>query len=220
MLACCRDSVTALLRLQEPPSDEQIEVVEAGMQEPGWTGMPEPTDEQIEREAVSTVGALFKWKKRYDRPGAKWTAGTTSDADKIIEEHDYAHTPFSAHFIAQSSWHPGSARRAALELAEHHGMVLEGVPSDDDNYIYVFVDRSPTRQERAQREKEPLTIKQKQLFRKIRKYAEGRGRGPTRSECARMSGHRSTTTTNGLLEILARKNWIILEPGQRSIELI
>ena len=177
--------------------------------------MPEPTDEQIEREAVSTVGALFEWKKRYDRPGAKWTAGTTSDPDKIIEEHDYAHKP-----CALSSWYMGSAKRAAQELAEHHGMVLEGVPSDDDTYTYVFVDRSPTRQERERREKEPLTVKQKQLFRKIRKYADERGRGPTRSECARMSGHRSTTTTNGLLEILARKNWIILEPGQRRIELI
>lgn len=177
--------------------------------------MPEPTEEEIEREVVSIVRTLFEWKKRYDRPGAKWSAGTTSDSENVMKRHDFSHKPF-----ALSVRYMESAKKAAQELAEYHGMVLEGTPSDDDTTIYVYVDRPPTRQERARREKEPLTIKQKQLFRKIRRYVEQHGRGPTRSECVRMSGHRSTTTTNGFLEILVRKNWIILEPGQRRIELI
>ena len=194
---------------------ERFMMEEKEMQEPGWTGMPAPSDEQIEREIVSIIRTLFEWKKRYDRPGAKRSVGTTSDSEKVMEEHDFAHKPF-----ALSGLYMGSAKRAAQELAEYHGMVLEGTPIDDDNTIYVHVDRSPTRQERSRREREPLTIKQKQLFRKIRRYAEKHGRGPTRSECVRMSGHRSATTTNGFLEILVRKNWIILEPGQRRIELI
>ena len=90
-------------------------------------------------------------------------------------------------------------------------MEKEGVPYEEDTYIYAYSDRPPTRDERKQREKEPLTLKQKRIFRAIKKYVENIGRGPTKREVMRLAGHRSTSTTNGFLDILNKKNWIIFD---------
>ena len=99
-------------------------------------------------------------------------------------------------------------------------MELEGTPHIEDTWIYAYTDRPPTRRERQQREKEPLTVKQKILFRAMRDYVENNGKGPTKAEVQRLAGHRSATTTKGFLRILDRKNWIILSEGNNRIELI
>ena len=43
--------------------------------------------------------------------------------------------------------------------------------------------------------------------------------GPTKSEVMRAMGHRSLTTTDGYLAILARKNWILPPAGGSPIGL-
>ena len=98
-------------------------------------------------------------------------------------------------------------------------MELEGIPDEGDNCIYVYTDREPTREERRRRNKEPLTLKQKAVFRAIRKHISEHDSGPTKSEIMRAMGHRSMTTTNGYLAILARKNWILPPERRRPIEL-
>ena len=57
---------------------------------------------------------------------------------------------------------------------------MEGIPDEGDPYIYAYTDRPPTKDERKQREKEPLTLKQKRIFRAIKEYVESNGRGPTK----------------------------------------
>ena len=100
-----------------------------------------------------------------------------------------------------------------MELAEYHGMRLEGATYPTDATIYVYTDRHPTRDEKRRRAKEVLTVKQKRVYRAIRCYLSEHGKGPTKVELARIMGHRSTTTTNGFLKKLEEKNWIILEEG-------
>ena len=116
-------------------------------------------------------------------------------------------------------WCSGSAERAAEELAEYHGMELEGVPDERHHCIFVYTDREPTREELKRRNKEPLTLKQKTVFRAIRKHVDEHGSGPTKSEVMRAMGHRSLKTTDGYLAILARKNWILPPAGGLPIQL-
>ena len=116
-------------------------------------------------------------------------------------------------------WCTGSVRRAAEELAEYHGMELEGIPDEHHECIFGYTDREPTRDERRRRNKEPLTLKQKAVFRAIRRHIAEHGSGPRKSEVMRAMGHRSSVTTNGYLAILARKNWILPPGGELRIEL-
>ena len=180
-----------------------------------WTGMPEPTEEQIEEEVVCLIRGIMQWKEKNDRRGAKWKIGTTTDSDKRLSK-------LKGSEIAQDfgSWKKGSPKRAAEEISEYHGMEMEGIPDEGDPYIYAYTDRPPTKHERKQREKEPLTLKQKRIFRAIKEYIESNGRGPTKREVMRLAGHRSPATTNRFLEILDKKNWIIVEEGRKPIELI
>ena len=157
----------------------------------------------------------MEWKKRNDRPGAKWKIGTTTDTKKRFSK---LKGPQIA--LACGSWKKGSPKRAAEEISEYHGMEMEGVPDEGDPYIYAYTDRPPTKHERKQREKEPLTLKQKRIFRTIKGYVESNGKGPTKREVMRIVGHKSATTTYGFLDILDRKNWIIVEEGRKPIELI
>ena len=187
------------------------------MNEGQWMGMPESTEEQIEEEVVSLILGIMERKKRYDRPGAKWKVGTTTDIEKRLMKfrNPQLETAFSI-----SSWHRGSPKRAAKEISEYHGMEMEGIPDEEDTSIYVYTDRPPTKHERKLREKEPLTIKQKRIFRAIKEYVESNGRGATKREVMRIAGHKSATTTKGYLNILDKKNWIIVDEGQKPIELI
>ena len=180
-----------------------------------WVTMPESTEERIEEETVSLIRMIMEWKKRNDRPGAKWKVGTTTDVEKLLSN---LRSPQIAQTI--SSWERGSPRRAAEEIFEYHGMEMEGIPGKEDTYIYAYTDRPPTRDERKQREKEPLTIKQKRIFRAIKEYVESNGRGPTKREVMRIAGHRSAANTNRFLDILDKKNWIIVEEERKPIELV
>ena len=185
------------------------------MNEGQWVAMPESTEERIEEEVVSLTLRIMEWKKRNDRPGAKWKVGTTTDEEKRLKK---LRSPQTA--LAISSWERGSPERAAKEISEYHGMEMEGTPDEKDTYIYAYTDRPPTKHERKQREKEPLTKKQKRIFRAIKEYVESNGRGPTKSEVTRIAGHQSSSTTNGFLNILDKKNWIIVDEGRKPIELI
>ena len=176
-----------------------------------WVGMPQPTEEQIEEEAVSLIRGVMEWKKRNDRPGAKWKVGTTKDAVAWLEN-------LSA--IALSGTHHGSAHRAAQEISEYHGMRIEGTANENDETIYAYTDRPPTIGERRKREKYPLTLKQKLAFRAIKNFIHNNNKGPTKTELVKILGYRSTKTANGFVHILERKNWIIIREGQRRIELI
>ena len=177
--------------------------------------MPESTEEEIEEEVASLIMMIVTWKKRNDRPGAEWKVGTTRDVDKILESH-----PPRTVIGGWSSWKQGSPQRAAREIAEYHGMKIEGTTKRDDTHIYTFSDRLPTIDEIRQREKEPLTVKQKTVFRIIRRYFDGNGQGPTKTEVRRITGHRNTTTTKQSLDILERKNWIIVGERSQRIKLI
>ena len=178
-----------------------------------WVGMPQSTEEQIEEEAVSLIRGVMEWKTRYDRPRAKRNVGTTRDAVARLENLSVPH-------IALVSWHHGSAHRAAQEIAEYHGMQIEGTTNENDETIYAYTDRSPTIEERKRREKDPLTLKQKITFREIKKFIYLNNEGPTKTELTKTLGHRSVKTTNGLVAILERKNWIIIRKEQCRIELI
>lgn len=76
---------------------------------------------------------------------------------------------------------------------------------DPNQCIFGYTNREPTRDERRRRNKEPLTVKQKAVFRAIRKHIAEHGKGPKKSEVIRAMGHRSSETTNGYLVILARR---------------
>ena len=180
-----------------------------------WVGMPQPTEEQIEEEAVSLIRGVMEWKKRNDRPGAKWKVGTTKDAVASLGNLSAPHIG-----IALSSWHHGSAHRAAQEISEYHRMRIEGTTNENDETIYAYTDRPPTIGERRKREKYPLTLKQKLAFRAIKIFIHHNNKGPTKTELVIILGYRSAKTANGFVDILERKNWIIIREGQRRIELI
>ena len=180
-----------------------------------WVAMPASTEEQIEKEVISLILGIMEWKKRNDRLGAKWKVGTTTDAEKLLWKLRSPKIP-----IVFSSWHRESPKRAAKEISEYHGMEMEGIPDEEDTSIYAYTDRPPTKHERKQREKDPLTLKQKQIFRAIKKYVETNGRGPTKREVMRIVGHRSSATTNKFLDILDKKNWIFVDEGRKLIELV
>ena len=180
-----------------------------------WVGMPQSTEEQIEEEAVSFIHRVVKWKQKNDRPGAKWKVGTTENAEACLGK-----LTGSQIGMALSGWHRGSAHMAAQEIAEYHGMEIEGTTNENDFTIYAYTDRPPTIGEIRKREKCPLTLKQKRAFRKIRKFIQDNNRGPTKTELMKILGHRSITTTNGYIDILERKNWIIVHDGDGRIELM
>ena len=183
------------------------------MNRDGWTGMPPASEEDIESEAVHLVHSLVKWMRDLDHDGATWRVGTTSG-----EELSRMMTGPQI-WYGICGWFSGSAKRAAEELAEYHGMELEGIPDEHHECIFGYTDREPTRDERRRRNKEPLTLKQKAVFRAIRKHIVEHGSGPRKSEIMRAMGHRSSVTTNGYLAILARKNWILPPGGELRIEL-
>ncbi|MYJ71142.1 MAG: hypothetical protein F4092_05095 [Rhodospirillaceae bacterium] len=178
-----------------------------------WTSMPEPTEEKIEEEVVFLIRQVINYKNRNDRPEAEWQVGTASDSGECLKH-------LSGPAIALSGWCRGSACRAVREMAEYHGMKIEGATSNYDTAVYAHTDRFPTMEERKQRSKEPLTAKQKLAFREIKKFIERNGNGPTRTELMRILGHRSFISTKESLDILERKNWAILSEDQRRIELI
>ncbi len=180
-----------------------------------WTGMPEPTQEQIEQEVISLILGVMDFKKRNDRPKAKWNVGTTNNLEECLEKFSDLHV-----FTAMSTWCFGSAYRAAQEIAEYHEMEIERTISEYDSAIYVYTDRPPTMDERKQRSKDPLTLKQKLAFREIKNFVDRNNRGPTKTELSKILQHRSSQTTMDLLDILERKNWTIIREGQRHIELI
>ena len=180
-----------------------------------WFGMPQPTEEQIEEEAVSLIRSVMGWKKRNDRPGAKWKVGTTKDA---VAWHWNLSAPHIG--ITLSSWHHGSAHRVAQEIAEYHRMEIEGTTNETDDTIYVYTDRPPTIGERRKRQKCPLTLKQKVVFRSLINFINNNNEEPTKTDLFKILGHRSIKTTNGVVDILERKNWIIVREGQRRIELL
>lgn len=187
---------------------------DARMNQDGWTGMPAWSDEDVESEAVGYVHSVVKWMRSLDHDGATWRVGTTSSPEERFAMMQGTQVGYGL-----CGWCTGSAKRAAEELAEYHGMGLEGVPDERDNCIFVYTDRDPTREERRRRNKEPLTLKQKTVFRAIRKHVDEHGCGPTKSELMRAMGHRSLKTTDGYLAILARKNWILPPTGGFPIEL-
>ena len=179
----------------------------------GWTGRPPASEEDIESEAVDYVHSMVRWMRDLDHDGATWRVGTASG--KELERRLTG--PQTWYGIC--GWCSGSAKRAAEELAEYHGMELEGIPDEHHECIFGYTDREPTRDERRRRNKEPLTLKQKAVFRAIRRHIAEHGSGPRKSELMRAMGHRSSVTTNGYLAILARKNWILPPGGGRPIEL-
>ena len=178
-----------------------------------WVGIPRPTEEQVEEEIVSLIRTLMNYKKRNDRPGAKWRVATKRSLEHSLETLDGPQTAVSGSYL-------GSAHRAAQEIADYHGMELHGNISEDDDTIYAYTDRFPTIDERKQRTKEPLTLKQKLAFRKMKEFVHENNRGPTKTELMRLLGYRSSTTTHGLLDILERKNWAFVSEGQPYVELI
>ena len=169
----------------------------------GWTGKPRESEEDVESEAVHYVHSMVKWMRDLDHDGATWRVGTTS----LKELRRMMSGTQISHEIC--GWFSGSAKRAAEELAEYHGMELEGIPDEHHECIFGYTDREPTRDARRRRNKEPLTRTQKAVFRAIRKHIAEHGSGPKKSEVMRAMGHRSSETTNGYLAILARKNWIL-----------
>ena len=178
-----------------------------------WTGIPPASEEDIESEATGYVHRIVEWMRDFDHDGATWRVGTTSSKELMDR---MSNTEISTGICG---WFGDSAKRAAEELAEYHGMELDGSPDGHHPCIFAYTDREPTREERRQRSKEPLTLKQKAVFRAIRKHTAEHSRGPKKSELMRAMGHRSAVTTNGYLAILSRKNWI-LPPGRRlPIEL-
>ena len=176
--------------------------------------MPPRSDKAVESEAVGYIHSIVEWMRSLDHDGATWTVGTTSNPEERFGTLEGTQV---GHWIC--GWCVGSPKRAAEELAEYHGMELEGIPDESDNCVFVYTDREPTREERTRRNKEPLTLKQKMVFRAIRKHIAEHGSGPTKTEIKRAMGHRSLTTTNGHLAILARKNWILPLAGGLPIEL-
>ena len=184
------------------------------MNQDGWTGMPAWSDEDVESEAVCHVHRVVKWMRCLDHNGATWRGGTTSSLEERLGRMEGTQAGYGI-----CGWRTGSARRAAEELAEYHGMELEGVPDERHNCIFVYTDREPTREERRRRSKEPLTLKQKTVFRAIRKHVDEHGCGPTKSEVMRAMGHRSLKTTDSYLAILASKNWILSPAEGLPIEL-
>lgn len=178
-----------------------------------WVGIPIPTEEQVEEEIVSLIRMVMDYKRRNDRPGAEWHVGTKRYLEQSLGTLDGPQ-------IAVSGSYLGSAHRAAQEITDYHGMELHGNISEDDDTIYAYTDRFPTIDERKQRAKEPLTLKQKLAFRKIKAFVHQNSRGPTRTELMRLLGHRSSTSTHGLLDILERKNWAFVSKGQPYVELL
>lgn len=178
-----------------------------------WVGLPKPTEEQVEQETVSLIRGVMDYKRRNDRPGARWRVGTKRHLEQSPGNLDGPYT-------AVSGWYLGSAHRAAQEIADYHGMKLHGNISEDDDTVYAYTDRFPTIDERKQRAKEPLTVKQKLAFRKMKAFMYEHNRGPTKTELMKLLGHRSPTSTYGLLDILERKNWAFVSEGQSYVELI
>ena len=185
--------------------------------EEAWSGMPESTTEQIEKDVVSLIATIMEWKKRNDRPGAKWKIGTTRDAIERLEKLNDCQAQTALGLLSREK---GNPQRAAQEIAEYHDMELDGNTSEEDTEIFTYTDRSPTKDERRQRVKVSLTVKQKRIFWIIKEYIVRNGRGPTKRDVMRIAGHRSPTTTNELLDILDRKNWIIVGFGRQCIETI
>lgn len=179
----------------------------------GWTGRSPASEEDVESEAVHHVHGMVRWMREFDHDGATWRVGTTTgeELSRMMSGSRVVH--------GISGWFAGSAKQAAEELAEYHGMELEGIPEKHHEYIFGYTDREPTREERRLRNKEPLTLKQKAVFRAIRQHIADHGSGPRKSEVMRAMGHRSSETTNGYLAILARKNWILPPAEGRLIEL-
>ena len=178
-----------------------------------WVGRPMPTDEQVEQEIVSLIRMVMDYKRRNDRPGARWRVGTKRYLEQSLGTLDGPQTAVSGSYL-------GSAHRAAQEIADYHGMELQGNISEDDDTIYAYTDRFPTIDERKQRAKDPLTVKQKLAFRKMKAFMQENNRAPTKSELMNLLGHRSSTSTHGLLDILERKNWVFVSESQPYVELI
>ena len=176
-------------------------------------GMLIPTEEQVEEKTVSLIRAVMDFKKRNDRPSAEWRVRTKRNLKQGLGT-------FNGPLTARSGSYRGSAHRAAQELAEYHGMELHGNTNEDDDTIYAYTDRFPTIDERKQRAKDPLTLKQKLAFRKMKTFVHENNRGPTKSELRKLLGHRSSASTDGLLNILERKNWACVSKGQPYVELI
>lgn len=171
-------------------------------------------DEAVELEAVCYVHTIVKWMRCLDHDRATWTVGTTPNLEERLNTLEGTQVGTGI-----CGWCLGSPKRAAEELTEYHGMELEGIPDETDHCIFVYTDREPSHEERTRRNKEPLTLKQKTVFREIRKHICEHGRGPTKSEVMRAMGHHSLKTTNDYLVILARKNWILPPARGLPIEL-
>ena len=61
-------------------------------------------------------------------------------------------------------------------------MELEGLPDERLHCIFAFTDWEPTREERTRRNKKPLTLKQKAVFRAITKHIAEHRSGSTKSK--------------------------------------
>ena len=166
-----------------------------------WTGFPPPSALAIEREANSHVLGVFQWKRAMRHERARWVVGT---APGIRGLPTHLEKGLDAPLLyAVEGWHGGSAKKAAEELAQYHGMTMEGALEDDHRCVFARTDRCPTRQEIRQRHKEPLTLKQKAVFRALKAHIAEHGRVPTKRELAGAMGHQSLKTTGGYLTILA-----------------
>lgn len=183
-----------------------------------WTGFPEPSEEQIERSVVSAITGIMDLKKVNDRCDARWFVGTSPDdkSGRLAELLMHGGNVV----MAISVWERTTVARAAGEIAKYHGMALDGDLRDTDMYVYAFTDREPTMEERRQRAREVLTVKQKRVFSAIWKHVRLNGKAPTQAQLMRSMGHRSASTTKGYLEILEKKNWIVAPRQGQRLEII
>lgn len=180
-----------------------------------WVGLPKSTEEELEREVVSMVIRVIEFRKRNDRLEARWTVSTTSNPEHVLGSFKGSEVA-----LCVSGWCLGSAHKAAQEIAQFHGMELEEPTTENDSAIYAYTDRPPTMEERKQLHKDPLTLTQKLVFRKIRSFVGKHNKGPTKTELMKILGHRSMKSTKGILDILERKNWIFVRGRGQRIELI
>ena len=184
------------------------------MDQDRWTNIPPQSDEAVESETVGYIHNIVEWMRCQDHDRATWRVGTTLDPGQRLAWLEGAQVSLEI-----CGWCTGSAKRAAEELAEYHGMELEGTPEERHHCIFAYTDREPTREELRQRNKEPLSLKQKAVFRAIRDHIAEHGGGPTKTELMQIMGHRSLSTTNDYLAILATKNWILPLSAGLPIEL-
>ena len=98
-----------------------------------WTGMPNSTEMELEEEVAILVLSIVNFKKRYNSPGAQWRVGTTDNFSHLLQEWEY-YRPLAG----ASSWHKGTPKRAAQEIADYHGMDVEGRLDLTDTYIYAY----------------------------------------------------------------------------------